>query len=332
MKVKSICILGGGTSGFSMSAILARYREVSKLDFDIKVVHSQDIGGIGVGESTILSINELFQYLKVEDNDWMRECNATYKTSIRFQDFYKKGSHFHYPFGRVHPEQNTLEGVNQWFINKEVFPNTYTPERASTYFVSSTMLAEKNRLTDDANYDLKTNTAYHFDAHLLGEFLKKYSEDGGVEVIDDTFKSATLKEDGSIESLVCENGTYEADLFIDCSGFRSLLLGEVMGEEYVSYGDTLINNKVLRAQVPYKNKEKELKNYTNCVALKNGWCWEIPLWDKMSVGYVHTNKFATKEEIEEEFFNHVGEVDYDILEFKTGRYKRGWVKNVVAVG
>ena len=332
MKVKSICILGGGTSGFSMSAILARYREVSKLDFDIKVVHSQDIGGIGVGESTILSINELFQYLKVEDNDWMRECNATYKTSIRFQDFYKKGSHFHYPFGRVHPEQNTLEGVNQWFINKEVFPNTYTPERASTYFVSSTMLAEKNRLTDDANYDLKTNTAYHFDAHLLGEFLKKYSEDGGVEVIDDTFKSATLKEDGSIESLVCENGTYEADLFIDCSGFRSLLLGEVMGEEYVSYGDTLINNKVLRAQVPYNNKEKELKNYTNCVALKNGWCWEIPLWDKMSVGYVHTNKFATKEEIEEEFFNHVGEVDYDILEFKTGRYKRGWVKNVVAVG
>ena len=97
----------------------------------------------------------------------MRGCNATYKTSIRFEDFYKKGSHFHYPFGRVHPEQNTLEGVNQWFINKEVFPNTYTPERASTYFVSSTMLAEKNRLTDDANYDLKTNTAYHFDAHLF---------------------------------------------------------------------------------------------------------------------------------------------------------------------
>ena len=332
MKVKSICILGGGTSGFAMAAALARCSERCGLDIDIRVVYSESIGSIGVGESTIISINELLGYLGLEDMDWMKECNATYKTSIRFEDFYKKGTHFHYPFGRVHPEQNTFDGVNQWFVNKEVFPDTYTPERASTYFVSSTMLAEKNKLTDDGNYDLETNTAYHFDSHLFGELLKSYSEEGGVEVIEDTFKSATLKEDGSIESLVCEKGTYEADLFIDCSGFRSLLLGEVMGEEYVSYGDTLINNKVLRAQIPYKNKEKELKNYTNCVALKNGWCWEIPLWDKMSVGYVHTNKFATEEEIEKEFFDQVGEVDYDIVEFKTGRYKRGWVKNVVAVG
>ena len=319
MKVKSICILGGGTSGFAMSAALARYNHLWGLDIDVRVVHSESIGSIGVGESTIISINELLRYLGLEDSDWMKDCNATYKTSIRFEDFYKKGTHFHYPFGRIHEEQNTLEGVNQWFINKEVFPSTYTPERAAYYFVASTMLAEKNKLTDDSNYDLETNTAYHFDSHLFAKFLKLYSEDGGVEVIDDTFKSATLREDGSIKSLVCENGTYEADLFIDCSGFRSLLLGGVMGEEYVSYGDTLINNKVLRANVPYKRIEKELKNYTNCVALKNGWCWEIPLWDKMSVGYVHTNKFATEEEIEKEFFDHVGGVDYDIVEFKTGR-------------
>jgi tryptophan halogenase len=332
MKVKSICILGGGTSGFAMSAALARFNQLCGLDIDVRVVHSESIGSIGVGESTIVSINELLKYLGLEDSDWMKDCNATYKTSIRFEDFYKKGTHFHYPFGRIHEEQNTLEGVNQWFINKEVFPSTYTPERAAYYFVASTMLAEKNKLVDDSNYDLETNTAYHFDSHLFAKFLKLYSEDGGVEVIDDTFKSATLREDGSIKSLVCENGTYEADLFIDCSGFRSLLLGGVMGEEYVSYGDTLINNKVLRANVPYKRIEKELKNYTNCVALKNGWCWEIPLWDKMSVGYVHTNKFATEEEIEKEFFDHVGEVEYDIVEFKTGRYKRGWVKNVVAVG
>ena len=141
-----------------------------------------------------------------------------------------------------------------------------------------------------------------------------------------------MNDDGSIKSLVCEDGIYEADLFVDCTGFRSLLLGETLKEPYISFGDTLINNRVLRAKIPYTNKEEQLKNYTDSVALKNGWCWHIPLWDHMSVGYVHTNKFATPEEIESEFFEHVGEVDYETIEFKTGRYERGWVKNVIGVG
>ena len=121
-------------------------------------------------------------------------------------------------------------------------------------------------------------------------------------------------------------------MFIDCSGFRSLLLGEIMKEDYIPFSDTLINNKALVGKIPYSNKEEELKCYTNCVALQNGWCWEIPLWDGISVGYVHTNKFATEEEIEKEFFDRYGELDYKTVKFKTGRYKRGWVKNVVGVG
>ena len=332
MKVKSICILGGGTSGFAMSAALARYRELSGIDFDIQVVYSKSIGSIGVGESTILEINKLLDYLGLEDKDWMKECNATYKTSIRFEDFYKKGRYFHYPFGKIKKERNNPSVLNEWFIKKDTFPDIYTPERAATFFIPHTILAEKNKLFNNSDYDLKKNTAYHFDSHLLGKFLEKYSKKRGVKVVEDNFYGISPNEDGSIKSLVCDRDIYSADLFIDCSGFRSLLLGTMMGEKYISYSDTLINNKVLRAEIPYKNKEKELKNYTNCVALKNGWCWEIPLWDKMSVGYVHTNRFADEKEIEQEFFEHVGEVDYDTIEFKTGRYERGWVKNVVAVG
>jgi len=332
MKVKSICILGGGTSGFAMSAALARYRELSGIDFDIQVVYSKSIGSIGVGESTILEINKLLDYLGLEDKDWMKECNATYKTSIRFEDFYKKGRYFHYPFGEINKERNNPSVLNEWFIKKDTFPDIYTPERAATFFIPHTILAEKNKLFNNSDYDLKKNTAYHFDSHLLGKFLEKYSKKRGVKVVEDNFYGISPHEDGSIKSLVCDRDIYSADLFIDCSGFRSLLLGTMMGEKYISYSDTLINNKVLRAEIPYKNKEKELKNYTNCVALKNGWCWEIPLWDKMSVGYVHTNRFADEKEIEQEFFEHVGEVEYDTIEFKTGRYERGWVKNVVAVG
>ena len=328
MKIDTLCILGGGTSGFMTASVLAKYREVSGLKFNIKLIQSSDIGTIGVGESTIFNINELFSYLELKDSDWMRSCNATYKTSIRFEDFYKKGRYFYYPFGPSSVERGIVE---KWFTLKEFYPETFTPEAAGLYFIPESIMSEENKLYNEDNY-LRDYSAYHFDSHLLGKYLKEYSVNKGVEIIDDIFLEAKLNDDGSIESIICENGSYVGDLFIDCSGFKSLLLGQVMKEDFISFGDTLINNKALTTKIPYTNKDKQLKNYTNCVALKNGWCWEIPLWENMSVGYVHTNTFATENEIEQELFDRYGEVDYKEISYKTGRYNRGWVKNVIGIG
>ena len=331
MRVNSICILGGGTSGFATASVFARYKELSGLDFNIRVIHSEEIGTVGVGESTIFSIRELFYYLGLKDKDWMPQCNATYKTSVRFENFYKQGRYFYYPFGPGDLSANEID----WWINKELYPDVFTPERASLYFSPQSMLNEENRLADDY---VENNAAYHFDSHLMGEFFKKYCEERGVEIINDTYlggarvKDANAERYGDLESIGCENGAYAADLFVDCTGFKSLLLGDQMGEKYISFSDTLINNKALVAKVPYVDKDKQLKNYTNSVALKNGWIWETPLWDCMAYGYVHTNKFATEEEIEQEFFEHVGQVDYKTVHFKTGRRERAWVRNVVAVG
>jgi len=325
MNVKKICILGGGSSGFITSSLLAKYRELSGLDFDIKVIHSKSIGNVGVGESTIFNILEFFSYLGLKESEWMNKCDATYKTSIRFENFYKNGRYFHYPFGPVNANATEFD----WSIYSHFFPEIFSPEKAHIYFNPESILSERNKLND---YKVDKCSAYHFDTHLLGKYLLQYSKDHGVEIVDDIFVSATKHSDGSVASLVCENGEHTADLFIDCSGFRSLLLGGVMNEEYISFSDTLINNKAIVAKIPYENKEEQLQNYTNCVALKNGWCWEIPLWNHLSVGYVHTNKFASEQEIEKELFDRYGEVEYKTVEYKTGRYKRGWVKNVVAVG
>ena len=328
MKINTLCILGGGTSGFITASVFAKYREQLGLKFNIKLIQSTDIGSIGVGESTIFNINELFSYLGLKDSDWMRDCNATYKTSIRFENFYKQGRYFYYPFG----PKNSDVTFDQWFTLKEFYPEVFTPEAAALYFNSQSMMNEENKLCDKDDY-LRDYSAYHFDSSLLGKYLKGYSEKKGVDVIEDTFLEANLNDDGYIESIICENNTYSADLFIDCTGFKSLLLGKVMKEEYISFGDTLINNKSLAVKVPYKNKEKQLKNYTNCVALDNGWVWETPLWDSLAYGYVHTNRFANEKEIEQEFFDHIGEeVDYKTVNFKTGRYNRGWVKNVMGIG
>ena len=333
-RIKDICILGGGTAGFTVSSMLARYRELSGVDFNIKLIHNKNIGSIGVGESTIINFNHLLDYLDLKDSDWMKECNATYKVSLKFSDFYKKGSYFYYPFGHV--RHNDPQKSIQYYMGGMIrSPEAFTPERVAPFFIPMAILAEKNKLIksdSEIDFSIKEHSAYHFDANAFGKFLENYSQKGGVEVIEDLFREVELNDDGSIKSLVCEDGIYEADLFVDCTGFRSLLLGETLKEPYISFGDTLINNRVLRAKIPYTNKEEQLKNYTDSVALKNGWCWHIPLWDHMSVGYVHTNKFATPQEIESEFFEHVGEVDYETIEFKTGRYERGWVKNVIGVG
>ena len=331
MKINSICVLGGGTAGFSISSMLSRYREISGSKFDIKVVYCEQIKSIGVGESSVLNVNDFFNYLGLNDKKWMKRCDATYKTVLKFTDF-NLGSYFYYPLDRIPHTPERSQQLHNWYIGKEFRPDLYTPENAGTYFVPHTILAEKNKLTDNDDYNLNRNAAYHFDASKLGDVLREYSKERGVEIINDKFVEAKLNEDGSIKSLICEEGVYDADLFVDCSGFSSLLLGKTMKQEFISYGSNLINDKAIVAKIPYKDKKKELNNYTNSVALKNGWCWEIPLWDKMSVGYVHTNKFVTEKEIEKEFFDRYGEVEYKTIHYKTGRYKNGWVKNVVGVG
>ena len=330
MKINSICILGGGTAGFAVASILSRYRQISGSKFDIKLVYSKKIGSIGVGESTVRNVNEFFNYLDLNDRQWMKKCDATYKAALKFTDF-NKGSYFYYPFGDIPADKSRYDFLSKWFIGKEFCPEICTSENVATFFIPHTILAEKNKLTDSW-FDLKENTAYHFDASKLGSLLEKYSKKRGVEIIEDEFVGALHDEDGYITELSCKNGTYGADLFVDCSGFESLLLGQTMKEEFISFSDNLINNKALVARIPYTDKEKQLKNYTDSIALKNGWCWEIPLWNCMSVGYVHTNQFATEEEIEQEFFDRYGEVEYKPIEYKTGRYERGWVKNVVGVG
>jgi len=335
-KVNKICILGGGTSGFSIASILSRYNELNNGNLDITVVFSSDIGNIGVGESTLLSVNDLFYYLGLSDSDWMKQSNATYKTSISFENFYKQGTKFQYPFGK--PKTDDVY-AQKWFELKDHFPETFTHDTFARYLLPHTRLNEKNKLSlNMPNYDFDSLSSYHFDTHLLAKVLRQYALDRGVKFIDDTYQKSIQDSKGNITSIVCNENVVDADLFIDCSGFKSLLLEKVMGVDYIDFNNTLINNRVVRIKIPYTNKDKQLKNYTNCVALKNGWCWEIPLWDSLSLGYVHSLKFSSEENILKEFKMHCASHgvdisdDISIINYKTGRHEKGWVKNVLSVG
>ena len=279
MKVKSICIVGGGSSGWMTAAALS----VCLPHLDVTLVESKRIGNLGVGESTLGHINRFLDILKMNDEDWMKECDATYKVSIQFDDFYKKGTTYQYPFG-------DMDMVDwEWHLMNAIDEENMPPETYSRYVNQTTYLAEYNKLERDAEnklagFDYKYHTAYHMDADKFGQWLKN-NKCQSVKHIKDDIVDCEYDSEGGISKLIGEDGEYVADLYIDCTGFKSLLLEGFMGQEFMSYNDKLLNDSAIAARIPYRDKEEQMRNTTRCTAIENGWVWNIPLWSRIGTGY-----------------------------------------------
>ena len=342
-NVKSIIVLGGGSAGWMTASTLIKEFP----DKEITLIESPNTPTVGVGESTIGGIKYWTSYLGIDDTEFFKYTDATYKLSIRFQDFYKKGDGgFHYPFGKS--IYNSDGGFNDWILKKHIHPETHRSDFADCFFPQMS-LVNNNKLFDNEKNELpfnfRENTAYHFDATKFGLFLKdRYCKPRGVKHVVDDIKSVEVSKNG-IQSLVSDsnmgvgNHKYKADLYFDCTGFKSLLLGKSLQEEFESYSDMLPNNSAWATRLPYNNKKEDINCYTNCTAIENGWVWQIPLWSRWGTGYVYSDKFVDDEAALKEFKNHLDKKgqDYSNAEFKNikmrvGIHKRLWVKNVVSVG
>jgi tryptophan halogenase len=335
MLVKKIAILGGGSAGWMTASALSKNLQ----DVEITLIESSRVPTISVGESTLQQINVFLSWLGLKDEDWMPFCNAAYKNSIRFTDFREKDSYFDYPFGNADKEK-----INLWFVLKQRYPEYYPEESFATFVNNASYLPKYNKQSNNfPNFDFNFTTAYHFDASLFGKYLKEHIAipNGVTHKIGD-YVGCSKDESGNITSLNLEDGSsISADLFIDCTGFKSLLIEKEMGSKFSSFGETLINNKAYRCAIPYDNKETQLENFTNCTAIENGWVWNIPVWSRIGSGYVYSTKFTTEEEALQQYKNHISKkfpyVDIDSLEIhpidiRNGKREKAWVKNVVAVG
>lgn len=354
MQVNKVLIVGGGSSGWMTAAALIRQLP----ELDITLLESSNVPKVGVGESTIGHINSYMNAVGLKDEDWMHHCNATYKTSIKFTDFREnpkeKPHTFHYPFGVIDITDKP-NGPMEFFYLQSKFPQDFPPEEMANFYHPHVIMADMNRMTNNENHEIrgfnfKYDTAYHMDAGLFGEYLKKnVCIPEGVKHIVDTMSSCTKNEDGSIKSIVTEeNGELTADLFIDCTGFRSLLLEKEMGAEFVSFHDTLMNDKAIATELPYLDIDNEMTSATNCTALETGWVWNIPLYNRIGTGYVYSSKFATQEEAEAQFRKHLASnrMDYHgegaaeraanakfrFIDIKHGAHRQAWVKNVIGIG
>jgi len=332
--INTIYVVGAGTAGVSTAALLKK----SFPEKDIRLLKGLTVPRIGVGESTLGGINNFLQALNIQDKDFMKACNASYKQSIRFEDFgYKGDGGFHYPFGPPHYDKE-IPNYNHWYFLKFIKPELPNTDFADSMFPHMA-LVNQGRITDKPlfpTFNFTRDVAYHFDAVKFADWMEQkiFIPMGGRVIKEDILK-VNQNEDGSIRSLsVSSHNELKADLYVDCTGFKSLLLGQTLKEPFEDYTHFLPNNMAWATKVPYKNKKRQLKGYTNCKAVENGWIWAIPLWDRIGAGYVYSDKYIDNDKALEQFKKHL---DKDDLEFKNikmkiGIYKRLWVKNVVAIG
>lgn len=329
--VKDIVIVGGGSAGW----MTASYMSSSLQNVNITLIESSDIPVIGVGESTVLPIVEFMNALGLDEKDWMPKCNATYKSSIGFQGFYsKEDPPFWFPFTRMH----MINGrpISRYWMRKH-FTESDFKDRFTLYDYCGAVpeICRQNRTVKGLN---NFDYAYHFDAGLLGEYLKNYSKRKGVKHIVDTVTNIEMSEDGTIKSIARENGeNISGDLFIDCTGFTSLLLSKTLKEPFDSYSDYLFNDRAVAMRIPYENKDSEMFSYTMCTAQSSGWIWQIPLYSRMGSGYVYSSNHLSEDQAEQEIRKFYGETRLKDLEanhikIRVGKQRRCWVKNCVAIG
>jgi tryptophan halogenase len=349
MKIKTVTIVGGGSAGWMTAAGLIAQMP----NLEITLVESDDIGTIGVGESTLAAFNIFLDALGLEDSEWMPHCNATYKSSIKFTDFrerLEKPVSFHYPFGSLILDNKDF-GLMEWYLAKGMNPEIECSTFAE-YYHENVWMTNANKMTDNKfnelkNFNFKYDTAYHFDAALFGRYLREhYCKPRGVKHVVDDVVDIPLCEDGSVDYILTKNGSkLKSDLYIDCTGFKAMLIEETMGSEFISFSDTLMNDSAIATHIPYIDKEREMESVTNCTAIDSGWVWNIPVWNRIGTGYVYSSKFATKEQAEEQFRKHLASdrmvcqdkeradsAVFKHIKIRHGVHKQSWIKNVVAVG
>jgi tryptophan halogenase len=347
MKTDSIVVLGGGSAGWMTATTLKK----TFPEKNISVIESKDVPIVGVGESTIGGIRKWAQWIGLKEESFFPKTDATIKMSIKFTDFYKKDSgSFHYPFGKA-IQEGERNPFSDWAMKKYFYPNTPIEDLVRSLFPAAALF-ESNKYSENLEYEFDNfnpdnDIAYHFDATKFGIWLRdEFCIPNGVTHIVGTVVSTTQDEDG-ITGLILEDGTtVTADLYVDCTGFKSLLLEKTLEQPFESYEHLLPNNRAWATRIGYKDKERELEGFTNCTAIENGWCWNIPLWSRLGAGYVYSDKFVSPEQAQEEFKKYLmsekmviprtqEEVDaltFNDVKMRVGIHTETFVKNVVAIG
>ena len=329
-RIRSIAIVGGGTAGWLAASILARALPGSGCR--ITCIESPDIPTVGVGEATIPPIIDLLRFLSINEADFVQHTQATYKLGIRFTDWGRAGERYWHPFGTFGQSINLRPFHHAWHRAREAG----LAPRFRDYSLAATLAeAGRFRLPDPRTPGPVSGLRYalHFDAALVARYLRSYSEKLGVQRLEATVEAATQRADGLLEELVFKDGTrLGADLFIDCSGFRGLLIEQTLKSGYLDWSNLLPCDRAVAVQTRLASARSP---FTEAIADSAGWRWRIPLQQRAGNGYVYASAHISDEQALETLLTSVGEQplsDPRVLRFVAGRRRLFWNRNCVALG
>lgn len=328
-KPKKILIVGGGTAGWMTANLIA-----SRWDgVEVCLLESPDIGIIGVGEGSTPQLKLFFDAINVTEDEWMPRCNATYKNGISFVNWsYIPGfERYFHPF----PAQTDGYTTPVFFNNiRERLQGNNANAHPDSYFLATYLARENLGPIPADSFPFDVAYGYHFDSALLGQFLAEKAASRNVKRVMCKLTEVILNQAGEIASVRLDDNSFlDADLFIDCSGFKSLLLQGALKVTFKNFKENLFNNS---AVVMPSAISEAIPPETKSTALSNGWAWKIPLTNRFGNGYVYSSDYITPDQAETELRQHLGllnsEVDARHLQMKIGRVEKHWEKNCVAVG
>jgi tryptophan halogenase len=330
-RIRNIVIVGGGTAGWMAAAGFSKF--LDKMNCSVRLIESEQIGTVGVGEATIPPIMDYIRLLGIDENDVIRQTRATFKLGIGFQDWTRPGHFYFHPFGPTGFGMGPISFPAYWL-------KMYLAGKASRLedYSMQSMAAEQGKFMRPVhapNTPLnKITYALHFDASLFARYLSQFAQGRGVVRTEGKIRQVTLRpEDGFIESVTLENGeTVAGDLFIDCSGFRGLLIEEALKTGYDDWTRWLPCDRALAVPSAIAGPPP---SYTLVTAREAGWQWRIPLQHRVGNGHVYCSGFISDDAARETLLaNLQGKplAEPLPLRFTTGRRNKAWNKNCVALG
>ncbi|MDP5130064.1 MAG: tryptophan 7-halogenase [Paraglaciecola sp.] len=327
-SIKSVVIAGGGTAGWMTAALLSK---VLGCNIDITLIESDDIGAIGVGEATIPTIQAFNQYLALDEKEFLAATKGSIKLAIKFENWRKMGESYFHTFG--------APGANLGFCN---FQHYWLKAKAAGLtqslwdfdFNYLCCLAGKFNKIQTTNSVHDLNYAYHFDSALYAKLLRSKAEAHGVTRVEGLIEHISRDAiSGNITQIILQNGeSFTGDLFIDCTGLKSLLLRQTMGVKFQSWQHWLPANRAIA--VPTERAAATLP-YTCSTAHKVGWQWRIPLTHRNGNGLVYSSDYISDDEAWQQLSSNLtGKMlaEPRTIRFETGKTVEQWHKNVVAIG
>ena len=345
--IKKIVILGGGTAGWITAGIIAtRHKTDSNKRIEVVVVESPNIPIIGVGEGSWPSLVNTVSSLGISETDLIKHCDVSFKQGIQFEGWKtgNKGDTYLHPFSNpIGPQQFNLVPHWQNLIgNTAISSNSF----AETVTAQSQLCFMNKAPKDYTHPDFKSaeNYGYHLDAGKFSNYLKSHCKRNlNVRHIEDDIVQVIGDQSGDIAYLQGKkNRKVEGDLFVDCSGMKSLLIGQFLKVRYNSKRNTLFADSALAIQLPYQDKSDPISSMTRSVAQSEGWIWDIGLPNRKGIGYVYSSQHTNQANAEKTFKCYLSQytqntqnteaLEFKKIEFDPGHREKFWVKNCVAVG